>query len=264
MPNEMSIADAGASPAQPVIRTIAVADLKDVLARGFADFMLKPSHLIFLVVIYPVVVLFLARLTAGYEILPLLFPLIAGFTLIGPAVAIGLYELSRRREDGLDTSWGHAFDVLRSPSIGAIAALSAVLMAIFVAWLGAAMVIYDMTFGSAPQASIAEFARQVFTTTSGWTLIIVGCGVGFLFAVVSFTISVVSFPLLLDRDVGAVTAVQTSIRAVLANPKPMAAWGLVVAGTLLIGALPFFVGLAVVLPVLGHATWHLYRKLVER
>jgi uncharacterized membrane protein len=136
-------------------------------------------------------------------------------------------------------------------------------MAIYFAWLFSAQAIYARYFGSAVPASIAEFARQVFTTPSGWALIIVGNSVGFLFAIVVFTLSVVSFPLLLDRNVGVMTAVATSVRAVAANPVTMAIWGLIVAGTLVIGSLPFFVGLAIVLPVLGHSTWHLYRKVVE-
>lgn len=263
MANEKTIADANAGPAQPIVRTIGTADLREALARGLADFMAHPTHVIFLCVIYPVVGLILARFTFRYEMLPLLFPLVAGFALIGPLAATGLYELSRRRERGLDVSWWHAFDVLRSPSIRAIATLGVVLSAIFVAWLGAAQAIYELIFGSWVPASIAEFARQIFTTSSGWALIIVGCGVGFLFAVVVLTISVVSLPLLLDRDVGAVTAVQTSVRAVFANPKTMAMWGLIVVGALVIGSLPLFVGLAVVMPVLGHSTWHLYRRVVE-
>ncbi len=265
MANEKSIADAGAyRSAQPIVRTIGTADLRDALAKGLADFNAMPTHVVFLCLIYPIVTLIFARVYAGYEVLPLVFPLLAGYTLIGPLVAIGMYELSRRREQGLDISREHAFDVLRSPSIGAIATLGVLLMAIYFAWLGAAWAIYELIFGSTAPASIAEFARQVFTTPSGWTLIIVGSGVGFLFAVVVLTLSVVSFPLLLDRDVGVTTAVQTSIRAVLANPVTMAIWGLIVAGALLIGSLPLFVGLAVVLPVLGHSTWHLYRKVVER
>jgi len=92
----------------------------------------------------------------------------------------------------------------------------------------------------------------------------VGCGVGFLFAVVVLTISVVSLPMLLDRNVGAVAAVRTSVRAVAANPITMVQWGGIVAGTLVLGAFPLFVGLAIVLPVLGHSTWHLYRRVVER
>lgn len=248
----------------PVVCRIEAADLRDALARGLADFNAMPTHLVFLCLIYPVVTLIAARTAAGYEMLPLVFPLLAGYTLIGPLVAVGMCELSRRREKSLDISRRHAFDVLRFPFIRAIATLGTVLMGIYFAWLFAAQAIYERYFGSAVPASIAEFARQVFTTPSGWALIIVGCGVGFLFAVAVFTLSVVSFPLLLDRDVGVMTAVITSARAVLTNPTTMAMWGLIVVGALVIGSLPFFVGLAVVVPVLGHSTWHLYRKVVER
>ncbi len=264
MTNEKPIDDAGAyGSAQPIVRKIGVADLGDALARGLSDFKAMPTHLVFLCVMYPILTLVFARVYAGYEVLPLVFPLLAGYTLIGPLVATGMYELSRRREQGLDISRMHAFEVLASPSIRAIATLGVVLLVIYFAWLFAAQAIYVQHFGSAPPESITEFARQVFTTSSGRSLIIVGCGVGFVFAAVVFTLSVVSFPMLLDRDVGVMTAVQTSARAVLANPITMAIWGFIVAATLLIGSLPLFVGLAVALPVLGHATWHLYRKIVE-
>ena len=119
-----------------------------------------------------------------------------------------------------------------------------------------------MIFASAVPALILGFVDQIFTTSAGWTLRIVGSGVGFLFATLAFTLSVMSFPMLLDRDVGIVMAVQTSIRAVLANPVPMGIWGFIIAGSMFIGALLVFVGLAVVLPVIGHAAWHLYRKVV--
>ncbi len=246
----------------PAVRTIRIADLKDALARGIDDFAAMPTHAVFLCLIYPIVGIVLGRLTWGYEVLPLLFPLAAGFALIGPFAAIGLYELSRRREQGLDISWTDAFDVLRSPSAGAIAALGVLLLVIFVLWVAVAQAIYIANFGYQPAASMPDFLRQVLTTPAGWALIVVGNGVGFLFALVALSISVVSFPLLLDRDVGAVEAVLTSVRAVAANPVPMAAWGLIVAAALVIGSLPLFFGLAVVMPVLGHATWHLYRKVV--
>jgi uncharacterized membrane protein len=132
-----------------------------------------------------------------------------------------------------------------------------------VIWIAVAQAIYVANFGYEPAAAVPDFIHQVFTTPAGWTLIVVGNLVGFLFAVAALTISVVSFPLLLDRDVGAVEAVLTSVRAVAANPMMMAMWGLIVAGLLVIGSLPLFLGLAVVVPVLGHSTWHLYRKVVE-
>jgi uncharacterized membrane protein len=238
--------------ARPVVRKISLADLKDALVGGIDDFLVMPTHAVFLCLIYPIVGLILARVILGYDILPLFFPLAAGF-----------YELSRRREAGLDVSWQDAFDVLHSPSRGAIALLGLLLLAIFVLWIALAQAIYIATFGYEPAASIPHFLRQVFTTPAGWTLIFVGNGVGFLFAVAVLSISVISFPLLLDRDVGAVEAALTSVRAVAANPVTMAAWGLIVAVLLVIGSIPMFFGLAVVVPVLGHATWHLYRRVVE-
>jgi uncharacterized membrane protein len=255
----------GLTQAHPKVRKIGIADLQDALARGWDDFRAMPSHAVFLCLIYPIVGFVIFRLALGANVLPLLFPLAAGFALLGPLAALGLYEMSRRREQGLDVSWKHALDVFRSPSLGAIVALGLLLVAIFLVWIAVAQAIYVATFGYAPAASASapDFIRQVLTTPEGWMLTILGNGIGFLFAVLVLTLGVVSFPLLLDRDVGVAVAILTSVRAVLANPVTMAVWGLIVAALLLIGSLPAFFGLAVVMPVLGHATWHLYRKVVE-
>ena len=255
----------GLTQAHPKVRKIGIADLKDALTRGWDDFRAMPSHAVFLCLIYPIVGFVIFRLALGANVLPLLFPLAAGFALLGPLAALGLYEMSRRREQGLDVSWKHALDVFRSPSLGAIVALGLLLVAIFLVWIAVAQAIYVATFGYAPAASASapDFIRQVLTTPEGWMLTILGNGIGFLFAVLVLTLGVVSFPLLLDRDVGVAVAILTSVRAVLANPVTMAVWGLIVAALLLIGSLPAFFGLAVVMPVLGHATWHLYRKVVE-
>jgi uncharacterized membrane protein len=250
-------------PTRLAIRTVSFADLKEALAKGIDDFSAMPSHALFLCLIYPVAGLVLGRLAIGYDVLPLLFPLMAGFALVGPFAAIGLYEMSRRREQGLDISWRHILDVRHRPTFGAIVTLGLLLMAIFIVWIAVAQAIYVATFGYLPAASIPDFFRQVLTTPAGWTLIVVGNGVGFLFAVLVLSISVVSFPLLIDRDVGAAGAIVTSVRVVLANPVIMAAWGFIVALLLLIGSIPLLFGLAVVMPVLGHATWHLYRRAVE-
>jgi len=252
-----------AIPVHPVVRRIQVADLRDVLAKGFEDFRETPTQLVFLGVIYPIIAFVAARAARGGDLLGLFYPLVAGLSLMGPLVSVGVYELSRRREQGLDVSWVNAFDVLRSPSLFSIATLGPLMCVIFVAWLAAAQAIYQMTMGATAPASIGEFVQLVLTTGAGWNLIIVGNFVGFLFSVLVLALTVVSFPLLLDRDVGPFVAVQTSIRAVRANPVTMSVWGLIVAAALLIGCLPAFIGLAVVMPVLGHATWHLYRKVVE-
>ena len=262
MAHSHALLGAGTTPAEITVRRIGVADLKDALRRGLDDFQAMPTHAMFLCVIYPVIGLLLARLAFGYSVLPLLYPMAAGFALVGPVAALGLYELSRRREAGLDSSASHAFDVMQSSSIGGIALMSLLLLVIFVFWMAAANAIYIANFGYATPASIPHFIDSVFTTRAGWTLIVVGNLVGLLFAILALTVSVVSFPLMLDRDVGAAVALHTSIKAVAQNPVTIGIWGLIVAALLIAGSLPFFLGLTVVVPVLGHATWHLYRRLV--
>jgi uncharacterized membrane protein len=244
------------------IRTIGLSDLHRALQLGWEDFKAVPSHAIILCVIYPVLGLVLARAVFGYAVLPLLFPIAAGFALVGPFAALGLYELSRRRELGDQPSAWDALDVLRSPSFGAMLGLGTLLLALFVTWVATAQTIYVSVFGYGGAAGFDEFARKVLTTPQGWWLIVVGCGVGFLFALVALCIAVVSFPLMLDRHAGALEAMVTSLRVVGHNPLTMAAWGLIVAALLALGSLPFFLGLAVVIPLLGHATWHLYRAAV--
>jgi uncharacterized membrane protein len=251
------------SPERPVVRRITPSDLYQALSRGVDDFMAMPSHAVFLCAIYPVLGLFLIAMTLDNSLLPLAFPIAAGFALVGPVAAIGLYELSRRREAGLETTSIHAFDVRHSPSLPAILALGVIFMTIFFIWLAVAEAVYVANFGYGAPGDLQQFVHSVLFTLSGWTMIIVGTFVGFLFAAAVLAIGAISFPMLLDRDVGAAVAVATSIRVIAANPGTMALWGFIVAALLVIGSIPFFVGLTVAMPVLGHATWHLYRKAVE-
>jgi uncharacterized membrane protein len=244
------------------IRRIGATDLRDALTRGIADFGAYRTDVVFLCLFYPLVGLLLSRLIFGYGMLPLIFPLASGFALIAPFFAVGLCEMSRRREAGIDTGWKDAFGVARTPALGAIMALGLLLLAIFALWLFAAYFIYALTLGPELPASVTSFSRDVLTTPAGWTMVGVGVGVGFLFALLVLMISVVSFPLLLDRDVGVYTAMATSIRVVLTNTGPMAMWALIITTGLVVGTIPLLFGLAVVLPVLGHATWHLYRKVL--
>jgi uncharacterized membrane protein len=249
--------------AEPEIRDIKPADLKAALLAGLDDFRVMPTHLILLVIIYPILGLVLARIAFGYDMLPLLFPIVSGFALIGPLAAVGLYELSRRRQLGKEANWRHAFAVFKSPAIKNVLGLGLIQLAIYLAWLGAAQLIYFATFGSEYPQSYITFVSDVLTTGAGWTLIILGCGVGAIFAVLVLSISALSFPMLLDTDVGIASAIRTSVRAIRANPVAMSLWGIIVVVLLGVGSLPFFLGLAIVMPVLGHATWHLYRRTVS-
>src|SRR3954453_23203929 len=195
--------------AAPVIRAIGISDLHRALQLGWEDFKAVPSHAIILCVIYPVLGIVSARTVLGYSVLPLLFPLAAGFALLGPFAALGLYELSRRRESGMQATAWDALEVLRSPSFGAMLGLGVLLLALFVTWVATAQAIYIAAFGYQGATGVQDFVTHVVTTPQGWWLIVVGCGVGFLFALVALCISVVSFPLMLDRHAGAGDAMVT-------------------------------------------------------
>lgn len=246
----------------PQVRRITTADLWDSLRKGWADIAATRDDILFIGVIYPVAGLVLAALASGNDLLPMVFPLASGFAILGPVAAVGLYEMSRLREQGEPVTWASAFGVLSSPALRSIMGLGAVLLALFGLWLAAAYQINLATLGAAAPPTFLAFTHNVFWTQAGWTLIAAGLGVGFLFAMVAFAIGVVSFPLLLDRDVDMWIAVRTSFRAVWANLGVMTLWGLIVAAALVLGSLPALVGLIIVMPLLGHATWHLYRKLI--
>ncbi|PSJ60184.1 DUF2189 domain-containing protein [Pseudaminobacter soli (ex Li et al. 2025)] len=245
------------------IRKIHFSDVNAAFREGAEDFWDKPSHYVFLCLIYPIVGVFLISWTSGNNALPLLFPLMSGFALLGPIAALGLYEISRRREKGADTSWRHAFDVRHSSALPSIAVVGIWLFALFIAWLLVAKALYISLFGPAAPASMSLLLHEVFYTQQGHQLIIWGNLIGLAFAIVALATTVIAFPLLLDRDVGVVAAVEASARSVMINPLPMLYWGLIVAVCLVLGSIPFFAGLAVVIPILGHATWHLYRRVIE-
>jgi len=246
----------------PQVRRIEAADLWDSLRKGFADFAAARDDVIFIVILYPLAGLLLAAIASRYDLLPMIFPLLSGFALIGPVAAVGLYEVSRRRERGDTVSWLDAVGVFRSPAIGSIMGMGLILVALFVLWLLTAYEISLLAFADGPPATMDSFIRRVFATGEGWWMAGVGIGVGFLYAVVALALSAVSFPLLLDKHVDMDVAIRTSLKVVARNPGTMALWGLVVVAALAIGSLPALMGLIVVLPVLGHATWHLYRKAV--
>ncbi len=252
----------------PMVRDIGFADLRAGLAQGWADFTAHRTDVMFLCLLYPALGLVLFRFAIGHQVLALLFPLAAGFALIGPVAATGLYEMSRRLELGETVTWRTAFAVLHARAFGAIAVLGCLFAALFVIWLQVALAIYEVFLGNAAPASFGDFLRQVFATRAGWYMIVEGNLVGFCFAVIAFAFGALSFPMLIDGRFGRSTgermslALGTSLHAMLMNPGPMLAWGLLVAVSVIVASVPFFLGLVVVLPVLGHATWHLYRRTV--
>lgn len=253
---------AGEDSAPIEIGTLKISDLKPALRKGAEDFMALRTDVMFIVVIYPIVGVLLTWFAVHRELLPLIFPLMAGFALLGPVAAIGLYEMSRRREQGLETGWGDAFNIMASPSFIPIVILGAYLAAIFLLWMIVAFALYQVTLGPENPASITAFIQDVFTTGAGWTMLIVGIAIGFAFAALVLAISLVSFPLLIDRHVGITKAVVTSVKITLKNPVSVAAWGATVVVFLGLGVATLFIGLIFALPILGHATWHLYRKAV--
>ena len=256
-----------------VVNRISLGDLALSLRQGWADFVACRTDAVLLCIMYPLAGLLIARLVMGEGVLPLVFPLVAGFALLGPLLATGTYQMSRTRERTGEANWADAFSAFGSPAIGSIMLLGLWLLAIFSLWLLAAGLIYSVTLAprapiygltleDQPLASYGAFLHGVLSTGGGWALVVLGIGVGAVFATFVLAISVVSFPLLLDRNTGMGLAVGTSIRAVRLNPVPIAVWGATVAGLLVLGSLPLLIGLAIVMPILGHATWHLYRKLI--
>lgn len=248
--------------AEPQVRRMEMSDIGASLRAGWEDFQASRSDVMFLVLVYPVVGLLLIAFGFRMALLPLLFPLISGFAILGPVAAVGLYEMSRQRELGETPRWGHAFSVLGAPGFGAVLVMGIYLAALFAAWMLTAAEIHNATMGAAMPDSLSGFAAQVFTTSGGWALIVIGCAAGFLFALAALATSVVSFPLVLDRPVGAPVAVATSIRVLRQNPRVVLSWGALIAVLMVLAAIPLLLGFIVVLPVLGHASWHFYRRAV--
>ena len=178
----------------PDVANLRIEDLGAALRKGWDDFAAFRSDVIFVVVLYPIIGICLAAFAFNRDLMHMIFPFVSGFALLGPVAAVGLYEMSRRRERGESVGWGAALEVLGSPAIGAILTVGFYLVFVFVAWLIAAYLIYEATLGPEPPVSAAALLDEVFTTGPGWTLLVVGCAIGFVFAAVVLAFSVVSIP----------------------------------------------------------------------
>ena len=255
---------ASSAKLQIPVRKISGDDLSWSLRAGWDDFLSMRGDLLFAGLIYTVIGIAAVVMTSNGPLMPFLIPTIAGVALLGPVAAIGFYELARRREDGQSRNWSHFLDVRKRPAADDIGVVAALLLGIFLLWVLAAGALYLAFLGWTTPTSIGGFLAMVFGTAGGWALIASGLAVGAIFGWLVLALSVVSLPMLVDCDLGASEAVSASWRAAHANKPEMIRWGLTVVGLLVLGSIPLFVGLAVVLPWLGYSTWHLYTRLIDR
>jgi uncharacterized membrane protein len=243
---------ADTSPSRTPIhfRQMTIADIKDALAAGWDDLRQSRTDALLIAAILPLAGFVFAAAFVIQAFLPFVFPLLAGFALLGPMATLWFAALSRQR-DWPDESISVIFS---EPRIYHIQRLAGIAILIFLSWNMSAAIIYLLTLGSSNDNAQAAFLVRVFTTHAGWELIFIGCAVGAVFAFVTLAISVISFPAVIDRDV-------TALQAMRHNPVFVLAWGVVVAIGLTFGAVTFLLGMVVVLPVLGHATWHVYKRM---
>lgn len=245
----------------PVVRQIAIADIVEALGRGLRDFQGAPLYGLVFGALYAIGGILIVLSLTALGMVYLAYPIAAGFALVGPFVAIGLYQVSRARENGETPTFRMIWSTMRSRS--EIGWMAFVTVFIFIMWMYQVRFLMALFLGlNASFSSLSEFMTVVLTTSEGLMFLGVGNIIGALLAVALFSLTVISFPLVLDRDVDIVTAMITSIRTVAASPFVMLGWAGVIGAVLLLSALPFFLGLVVTLPVLGHATWHLYRRAI--
>jgi uncharacterized membrane protein len=245
----------------PVVRRIGAADIAEALGQGLRDFQAAPLYGLAFGALYAGGGIAIMLSLTAFGMIYLAYPLAAGFALLGPFVAIGLYEVSRRREAGEKPSLRGIWSMVQSR--GELGWMAFVTLFIFVIWMYQVRLLVALLLGlHASFSSLHEFITVVLTTNEGLLFLAIGNAVGAALSLILFSLTVVSFPLLLDRDVDFVTAMVTSVRAVVMSPVPMIAWAAIIVVLLIVSALPYFLGLLVTLPVLGHATWHLYRRIV--
>ncbi|WP_334148808.1 DUF2189 domain-containing protein [Hyphomicrobium sp.] len=245
----------------PIVRGITRADVVDALAAGTRDFQAAPGYglalggLCALTGLAVVVTLFVAGLPY------LAYPIAAGFALIAPTLAVFLYEVSRRLSNNDTLAFRDVWRTVMGRK--EVRWMGFMTIFVFVMWMYQVRLLMALFLGySGMAATLEAFLTTVLTTTPGLIFLLIGNVIGAVFSTVLFSLSVVSFPLVLDRDVDFVTAMITSVRAVMLNPGPMLVFGLIIAAALVLSVLTGFLGLVIAMPVIGHATWHLYKRVI--
>ena len=255
-----------ASVAAPRVQPITFADVKASFSEGLSDFFHAPMIGLFFGAIYALGGLAIVTVVFAMEMGYLAYPLAAGSVLIGPFVrdapVSAATMVSRELEAGRTPTFSTVLKTVFAQRSREMSWMAFVTIFAFTIWMYQVRLLLALFLGFANFASLNEFAHVLFTTTDGLAFLAVGHVVGAALALGLFSITVISFPLLMDREVDVVTAMITSVQTVMTSPGPMIAYGIAVVALLVLGALPFFLGLLIVLPVLGHATWHLYRRAV--
>jgi uncharacterized membrane protein len=245
----------------PVVLRIKAADVIDALGEGLRDFQALPLYGLALGAFFAFGGILVVLSTTAFGMSYLSYPLAAGFVMIGPFAAVFLYELSRRRETGQAILLREIWSTVRSRS--EVGWMAFVTIFIFVVWMYQVRLLMALFLGlNVSFATIQQFINVVLTTNEGLVFLLVGNLVGAVLSLVLFSLTVVSFPLLLDRDVDFITAMISSVRAVVTSPVPMIGWAAVIVVLMIVSCMPYFLGLLVTLPVLGHTSWHLYRRIV--
>lgn len=256
--SDTTLHSSGAQPASP--RQLEISDLRAALAAGVADFKAAPAYGLFFALVYVLggLALWFGLGAAGQPVW--FIPIAAGFPLLAPFAAIGLYEVSRRREMGEPLSWGPVLGALKGRGDGQLALMAVGVLIIFGFWIILARGIFAIFMA---QSGIGFESLGLLLSGSGILMLLVGTLVGAVVALVLFSITVISLPMLLDREVDFVTAMITSVETVRSNPQVMLRWAALIAAITIIAMIPAFLGLFIALPVLGHATWHLYRRAIS-
>lgn len=245
----------------PEVRAIKFGDIVESLVHGLRDLQAAPRYGLAFGLLYTLGGMAIVACLSALKMTYLAYPLAAGFAILGPFVAVGLYQVSRDLAAGTPLSFRRLWSIVANRR--EVGWMAFVVGFFFVIWMYQVRLLLALFLGNAGSfASLNEFLQIVFSTTEGVLFLVVGNVIGVALSLILFSITVVSFPLVLDRDVDFVTAMITSVRAVAMNPVPMLGWAAIVVALLVISTLPLFLGLVVSVPILGHATWHLYRKLV--